>query len=281
MWKKTENPYNQYLITFFDRINFLFGSYNLLGNQLKHLENLFKESLEKNNYSPEIIRAFCCLLMRDITEKPKSLCHFKYNTGKFEIKGDEYFKHLNKVKIREASWCISQSFEAFESFLKKVIYLTHELNPDCIDEDKRKKFEDVCTKQSKDKKNYLTNYFNFTYKYSNSLLPFLKNYSDYYKQFLNNNYRNLKFEDWLKFVSEARNAIVHHEMVIKYDKINWERVNPRFMNKYFPGSLSEKGYSLQIENKNVRLNLETFLEHGFLIYKSLSTEMNYDIIDLK
>lgn len=281
MLKKNENPYNQGLITFFDRLNFLFGSYNLLGNQLKHLENLFKESLEKNNYSPEIIRAYCCLLMQDVTEKPESLSHFKYNTGKFEIKGDEYFKHLNIVKIRQASWCISQSFEAFQSFIKNMIYLTHELKPTCIVEKNRRIFENRCPQKSKDNKNYLINFVDYTYNTNKKLLKFLKNYSNYYKQFSNKNYRNLKFEDWLKFLSEARHAIVHNEMVIKYNKFDWESLNPRFMNKFFPGSLSAKGYSLQFKNKNTRLNLETFLEYGFLIYKSLSTEMNYDIINIK
>ena len=281
MLKKTENPYNKDLITFFDRLNFLFGSYNLLGNQLKQLENLFKESLEKNNYSPEIISAFCCLLMQDVTEKPESICHFKYNTGEYEIKGDEYFKHLNIVKIRQASWCISQSFEAFESFIKKIVYLTHELNPSCIVEKKRKIFEEKCPQKSQDKKKYIINYVGYTYKTNKRKLTFLRNYSNYYKLFSNKNYRNLNFEEWFKIISEARHAIVHSEMVIKYNKFDWEIVNPRFMNKYFPGSLSEKGYLLQIESKNARLNLETFLEYGFLIYKSLSTEMNYDIINLK
>ena len=276
-----DNPYNQNLITFFNKLNFLFGSFNLLGNQLKHLENLFKDSLEKNNYTPEIIRAFCCLLMQDVTEKPKSLCHNKYNVGKFEIKGDEYFEHLNLVKTREASWCISQSFEAFERFLRKMIYMTHELKPACITDKKRNKFEDKCPRKSKDKKNYLVNYVDHTYNSNKKLLTFLKKYSDYYKQFSNQNYSNLKFEDWFKLVSEARHAIIHNEMVIRYNKFNWKILNPRFMKKYFPGILSENGYLLQFENKNARLNLEIFLEFGFLIYKSLSAEFDYDIISLR
>ncbi len=70
-------------------------------------------------------------------------------------------------------------------------------------------------------------------------------------------------------------------MIIKYNKFDWSNINKRFMDKFFPGSLSENGYLLLLENKNVRINLETILEFGFLIYKSLSAELKYDLYCFK
>jgi len=88
---KTDNPYNHNLILFFERLNFIFGSYNILCNQLNNYEYLSKENLKNNNSSPEIMQAGSCLLMQDFTEKPKNLCPYKYATGKFEIKGGKIF----------------------------------------------------------------------------------------------------------------------------------------------------------------------------------------------
>jgi len=194
---------------------------------------------------------------------------------------ERYFKHLKEVKIREASWCLSQSFEAFERLLSKIVYLTHELNPDCIYERRKKKFEEKCPVQAKSKNNYVLNYVNYTYRSNRNKLKFLKGFSVTFKQYSVENYSLLNFEDWFKFFSEVRHAIVHNEMIIKHNKYNWSNVNKRFMDKYFPGSLSENGYVLLLESNNVRLNLETLLGFGFLIYKSLTTKLNYDMYNFK
>jgi len=193
---KTDNPYNKNLILFFERINFLFGSYNILCNQLINYEYLSKENLKNNDFSPEIMQAGSCLLMQDVTEKPQSLCPYKYITGKFEIKGEKYYKHLKEVKIREASWCVSQSFEAFERFLSKIVNLTHELKPDCIKENKKKKFEENCTIQAKSKNNYVLNYVNYTYRSNKNKLKFLKEFSTHFKRNSDENYSLLNLEEW-------------------------------------------------------------------------------------
>jgi hypothetical protein len=275
------NPYDQNLTIFFAKLNAMFGSFQLLCNQLNSFDNWYSQSLLKNGISPDLIRAGSCLLMQDVTEKPQSLCRNKYCVGKFEIKGDEYFKHLNDVKLREASWCISQAFEAFERFLNNTVILTHKLKPDCVTEKKKKKFEEKCKINSKDKKNYFVNFTNFTYRSNIKKINFLKKFSTTFKQNLDNNYSLRNFNDWFTFFSEIRHAIVHNEMVIKFNKFKWEKINPRFMDKYFPGNLSENGYLLHFESKHVRLNLESLLEFSFLIYKSVSYEFNYDIIGLK
>ena len=134
--------------------------------------------------------------MQDVTEKPQSLCPYKYITGKFEIKGEKYYKHLKEVKIREASWCVSQSFEAFERFLSKIENLTHELKPDCIKENKKKKFEENCTIQAKSKNNYVLNYVNYTYISNKNKLKFLKEFSTHFKRNSDENYSLLNLEEW-------------------------------------------------------------------------------------
>ena len=274
------NPYNKSLIIFFEKINFLFGSFILLDNQLDNYSNLWKKHIKDINLSPEFIVNASCLLMQDIMEKSTNPFPKKYISGMFEIKSAKYFNHLKEIKFREASWCVSQAFEAFIEFIKNIIYTTHKFNPNCITNKQRIKFEKNEHTNSQDKNNYLFNYVKYTYNYNKQLIPFFKNFSKIFKEYYKKNSSSVNYQTWFNLITKVRNATVHNEMIIKPEKLNYNSNNKLIVDKYFPVNLLEKGYLLQLTSNNVRINLETFSEFGFLIYKSLSTELNYDLYNL-
>jgi hypothetical protein len=274
------NPLNISINDLFYRLNTLNGLLFILGEQLKSFEKLYRESISETTFDITMIFSGTSLVIRDLTEWPKSGWAEYYYSGSFWRKGEEYFELIRVLLARESSWTVSQAYEAFETFLKNISATLLLENQQLAETKRLNKFK------SDKKSNGLTmtdiafwrKYLDYHYKTNVDRLKFLRKICpDISKKGEMKNNRAINLTDWFAVVEELRHSATHSDFIIYANRMkNWSKTKREILGKYFSGINVEKGYQLNITTKNATVSLELFSEYSFQIYKFLSILRAYN-----
>jgi hypothetical protein len=252
-----KNPYDQALNVFFDRIASLRYNAFRLNNQL---------AASLNNHEGSDEDAFIsgsALIISDITGPTDNGYTINFHTGhsKFTLaKG--YKEEVAKLISIECCYSFAQAFEALEGFIKDVVHLKADIDPDF--------FELI----SHDKLPYNNRK---VYPGGEKLLKLLKaSIKDEFGHFSRNNNYNLRFTEFLCTISDVRHAVIHSRSVVEKKLVFKSDIYRDIFNHFF--SYKE----CDIDKIEVRLDLDSFnkltksiSEFAFQAYKMLSVKDNY------
>lgn len=265
------NPFERPLRSFFDRLNLLNGLDRFLYNQL----NIIKKKV-----SPHQNEVFSGSLIPfiDITKNYKTSFPQYYISGQFITRGKKYISTLDKLHSHEAGWCISQSYESFETYLYDSIALCFHKRIITDSKGKKTKFENKYYQNIRNPKTDLSYWSKFVrYRFRNEeLFKEMRNLSRALERAEMNNNRKLNLQKWYVITTEVRHAVTHCNAVIKAKRMNnWDKIKKQLLSKYFTGYYKNNDYVLNLSKKDVEFNLRIFIEFAYQIFKYLSQVKGY------
>ena len=202
-----------------------------------------------------------------------------YSSGTFIAKGDDYFKLIKILLVREASWTISQAYEAFETFLKNTLILLLLENPELAEIKKIEKFKLDKKRGNVEESDFSfwEEYLKYYYKTNTLKLKFLRKICPgIYKSETKNN-RAIDLNNWFAVVEEVRHSATHSNFIIKKNRMkNWTRAKNEMLKNNFHGRVPWYGYELNTTIGDAKFSLILFSEYSFQIYKFLSISKGYD-----
>jgi hypothetical protein len=169
-----------------------------------------------------------------------------------------------EIKENYCNFCVSQSFEAFETFLKDILasYLVSDetfINNNTKLQDLNiTNFQtcraDIYKLLRKDNK-YNKQLFNWLYKIDKDL-----------KKYEQTNFLRFDFTEWNTVLTEVRHSIVHSDSILSKDKtIAWTGFQNTLLKELFTGTETEKKITLS-SYKNYDYIITIIAQHGQLIY---------------
>jgi hypothetical protein len=273
------NPIESPLDNLFLRLNMLNGLLFHLESFLKNLCKLFREIIAKSNVDPSAIYAGASLVIRDLTERPENNWAVYYPTGKFISQGEEYLRKVDDLLCSEATWTISQGYEAFEAFLKDITATYVFIHREQADAGKLEKLDPKLRKESLEPTDveYWKEFIRKAYPKNVDLLKFLRKIAPELEEVEKRNNRNIDLTEWYVAVTEVRHAATHSNMLIKSEKMrSWSQERHELLNRFFPGTYIDGSYRLEPSRKDAETNLVLFAEYAFGVFKSLSKAQHYE-----
>ena len=273
------NPLDGPIYDLFYRLNVLNGMLFTIGGQLDSFEKLYRESLSEASFDTSIVFSGTSLVIRDLTEWPASGWAVYYPSGVFSTKGEEYFKLISVLLARESSWTISQSYEAFEKFLKDISATFFRENQGLAETKKVEKFESDKKSGNLAKTDiaYWRGYIDYHYQTNAEKLKLLRKICPDIPMGEKKNNRVVDLTEWFTVVKEVRDAATHSDFTIRaYRMKNWSQSKRNMLEKFFSGVSVDQEYKLNTTSKNAECCLQLFSEYSFQIYKFLSISRGYD-----
>jgi hypothetical protein len=274
------NPIQAPLDDLFLHLNILNGLLFHLESHLENLRKLFKESIVKSNIDPSYIFAGASLVIRDLTERPENKWAVYYPSGRFFSQGEEeYLQKGNDLLCREATWTISQGYEAFETFLKDITATYVFIHREHADAEKLEKLDPMLRKELLEPTDveYWKEFIRKAYSKNVDLLKFLRKIAPELDEVEKRNSRNIDLTEWYVVVTEVRHAATHSNMLIKSEKMrSWSQERHELLNHFFPGTYIDGNYRLEPGRKDAETNLVLFAEYAFGVFKSLSKVQHYE-----
>lgn len=268
------------LFGFYKQLNYYKGTLYYLESQLNKNRDRIK-----NNYSDDHINKFFAgyrLAVSDLTESLDEGWRINYATpAAFSVSGKEYVEFVDKIIERESAWTVSQTYESYESFLKKIlsVFLFHNktfADPKKVSAFINNKCPDFNIDNNVEK---WTEYLNYSYRGKNNrkIFNLLRQINPELRDFEIQNNRSLNLIDWFEVYSEVRHAVTHSNFVVE---TNLSITYKTILDLLFPGEQVKTGYQLKMSPKNVERNLEINVDYAFLIYKflSISARYNYKVL---
>lgn len=273
------NPLNTQVYDLFYHLNTLNGLLLTLDDQLASFEKLYRESISEASFDISIIFSAASIVVRDLTEWPKNGWAKYYPSGSFSSKGDEYFKLIRLLLVRESLWTVSQAYEAFQKFLKDISASFLLENQQLAETKKIEKFESHKKNNNLTKADiaYWRTYIDYHYQTNADKLKFLRKICPDISKGETENNRVIDLTDWFAVVEEVRHSATHSNFIINTSRMkNWSKAKQEILKEYFPGINIEQGYRIDITIKSATFCLELFSEYSFQIYKFLSISKGYD-----
>jgi len=189
--------------------------------------------------------------------------HFSY-----KIKEDTLF-----IESRECCFGIAQTYEIFESFLKRIVVELLENNYNYISLVTNDTNSNIISKESLIE---IVNQFQKKDKNNKKFLWLFRKISTFYKKHEKENICRYNMADWFDLVSEIRHAIIHNRQNLTDKvKISIKRNdNQAIFGRYFNEDLSILSGFLIIDILKTGEIIHLFNQFAHLIWKSLSLECN-------
>jgi hypothetical protein len=274
------NPLNAPLYDLFLHLNTLNGLLLNINDQLNSFEKSYRQSISETSFGISSIYSGSSIAIRDLTEWPENSVAKYYSCGApFSVKGEEYFELIKILIAREASWTISQAYEAFETFLKNTLILLLLENPELAEIKKIEKFK--LDKKRGDLKesdfSFWEEYLKYYYKTNSLKLKFLRKICPaIYKSETENN-RTIDLNNWFAVVEEVRHSATHSNFIVKNNRMgHWTRAKNEMLKNHFHGRELWYGYILNTTIEDAKFSLILFSEYSFQIYKFLLISRGYD-----
>jgi hypothetical protein len=259
----------------FERLNLLYGLLHHLQDKLKLSKSSISETIEKNNFNVANLYAGYSVTIRDLTlVSGKGFNDGAFITGQYVTKGEEYIRVIDLLLSRDASWAISQAYEAFETFLldQYAFYLL--ANPKCVDTGKysKKVRVDLAKDHLMPDKIEYWKIFTRSAKYNClKVLEIMRSLCPQLVEIEKANSFQIDLVKWSKVVTEVGHAVTHSNMVIKPEIMTkWSSEEIHILNAFFPGNTITKGYELNVKVDDAEKSLELFGSYGLILYKLLN-----------
>ena len=221
------------------------------------------------------------LIISDVTGPTDRGWEYNFPTsGQHIVKLSEFNQEVEKLIRRETAYTLSQSFEAFSTFLKNQIAVVLEVNPNYSE--KVKPFKDAvineCTNWREKVRQINVG------KNNRELFKILRLFAPNLEPSEKKNNKNLDFPTWYKSLALLRHMTTHSGSSFNLDNkdyTNLTRIEKEYLEQYFPFENNDHRCYFKIERKLGNENLKILSEYAFLIFKELSIELNEDWMILK
>ena len=241
------------------------GFYNLSIFQIStHIEEFSKYRL---NTIDELTKDFNFPIVG------KKLIYRNVLTSKYEVASSEMINRDNLVSTTTeiinhySNYCVSQSFETFVRFLKRVTIryliqnsseLAKTLNIDTSDYDNCKSSIDTYCKKDN--------------KYNKQLFKILYLINPEIAFYESNNFLDFNFKEWNVVLTEVRHAITHSDSRLIMDKTsNWTDFQLRLLTEIFQKE-KQDSFILIKTNDDYDYIIKIIAQHGQLIYDKLKNK---------
>ena len=255
----------QFLIDrYFERVLYLLGTLN-------HIKKVFKDEAarlekygEKHPDLPFITGTH--LVISDLTGDTDKGWELNYSTGKSRSIGyEEYESEMTALLNRESAFMISQCYEALETFLKDLIAL-HLFQRSRQGENYHSKF-DGCSSYAEFKTTIRT----IRSTNNKDLFKLLKKSCPEYKAAEESNNLGFNLYSWYQAYSVVRHSVTHQSSIIKKEQLaKLQPLEKALLEKYFPGSIVNDSYHIDISFGQATKTLKRITEFGFLLFKCVS-----------
>lgn len=276
------NPFDEYLDKLLDHLNILIGFLTVLDDQLSNLRNIYNQYVEKGKLDKSRLVFGKSLAIRDLTEWPANGWAIYYPSGKFILQGQEYLNSIEHLISRWSSWTISQSYEAFETFLKDIT-ASSLLLPQADKNIIKQNLSKFKQKKGLSHENfeYWRDFTQQCYRKNTEILGLLRTIAPDIKEAEKHNNRAIDLTQWFTVVTEVRHAVVHSDLKIKNNRMrDWTTKERSLLASNFNGAYEQDSYILRIDISNANKCLTLFAEYAYTIYKKLSELYDYEWYDV-
>ena len=258
------NTYKKHLDQYFEKLIYF---RHISGR----INKVFQEDIKKYTDEKAIIHFASALNISDWTGPTDNGWEINFPTGIItETIKENYETDLNKIASKQLCLLYSQSFEAFERYLKDCLF-------DRVNRDE--KIREYAISQLF--KNPYTTITRSNMPGGNKLFKVLKKAGGVsFKSSSINNNLNIRFGELWNILSEVRHSITHNESLIDIGLINKSNHHASIFNFLFNSKpKSDDTLSVELDYKKFELLIKRFSEFGFQVYKILSIEegLEWDI----
>ena len=252
-------------------INAYFNEIAVLEGKL-FLSQYFIENFTKSLKNDESFKHDSMTFYRDLSiPKGQFNCFptgYEYSVNKINLEDE-----ISNILSKEFCLTISQAYEVFESFLKKILTQFLYNNQSDLVTLKILQANLVLTKE------LITEKIKFEQGTNNrGLISIVRKLSNYFKQHETNNTWKEDVPKWFDLLSEVRHNIVHNRQVISNRFLNY--LTKRNANKLFETYFSKKKVDGEIcifqTHHQTMKNIDLLNEFAFLVFKSLSVDKGLD-----
>ncbi|HSC54270.1 MAG TPA: hypothetical protein VLC98_11630 [Phnomibacter sp.] len=174
------------------------------------------------------------------------------------------------------NFCVSQSFEAFESFLKDILVSYLISDKTFIDENAR--LQDLDTSRFETCRADIYKLLRNNNRYNKQLFNWLYKIDADLKKHEQTNFLRFDFIEWNVVLTEVRHSIVHSNSILSKDKIrNWTDFQMRLLKRLFTGSETEQEITLSAY-ENYDYIIKIVAQHGQLIFDRIKAVYNKNIV---
>lgn len=202
-----------------------------------------------------------------------------FGTGhRYEITKKNFRDSLNRLESGEALYVFAQIYEAFESYLKKIIRTFFINNPLYLNKDRlfsRLHSESPNYKIFIDKLQRTSG----TNKNNKKLLWTVRKLSSYYCQYESNNRYKVPYMIWFDLISDVRHLVIHQRQnaTSEFKESLRENQKRKYFDKYFEIKNIQGVDRLFTNRMSIGAVIHDLNHYAFFIYKSLSRELDLDV----
>ena len=275
------NPLEPALMKLFQRAHVVYGLLHLMNEETTRLAKRIREAIASKQDEMPIILTGLSIPIIDLTGKTDHGWPLKYASGGFSVQDEQYVAALEALVSRNASWAVSQVYEAFETFLKDILAYYFMVNPSDAVPGKVAKFDgdQKSGGLAKNSFEYWRAYVGYVghgtnnsglFKLARALAPKLQ-------QTEANKPLGIFLLDWYVAASKARHAVTHADFEVKPDE--WNSMTEEQMllsQQWFPCRMDDGRRLLDVSPDHAERAIRMFLQYAFTIFKFLSDVKGYD-----
>ena len=221
------------------------------------------------------------LVISDVTGPTDRGWEYIFPTrGQHIVKLSEFNQEIEKLIRRETAYTLSQSFEAFSTFLKNQIAAFLEVDSTHLE--KIKPLKDAVIDEYTNWKEKVRKINSG--KNNHELFKILRLFAPNLELSEKKNNKLIDFPSWYKSLAFMRHITIHSNSSFSLnnkDYLNLTKIEKEYLEEYFPFEDKDDNNFFMIERKLGNHNLKILSEYAFLIFKELSIELNEDWMILK
>jgi hypothetical protein len=260
----------------FTRIEYLKGYVFQFDNDIRNyskilVKRLHEQGIIKDNENISLKASR--IVISDLTEDTSYRNYYALPTELYEVSSEDFADKNDQLIQVISSLLVAQAYDATETFLKRILILYFENNPqigietigklNCKWNKKEIDWEDTVKKLRQGENN-------------KELLNIFRILSPEFNEAEIANNRSLDLRIWFNMISIVRHSIVHSNTILKPELFNGLGNNGQKILTFFFNVENENSGNkkLIISAKQASRAMEIFCEFGFLMFKSLSKTAN-------
>jgi len=260
----------------FTRIEYLKGYVFQFDNDIRNyskilVKRLHEQGIIKDNENISLKASR--IAISDLTEDTSYRNYYALPTELYEVSSEDFADKNDQLIQVISSLLVAQAYDATETFLKRILILYFENNPqigietigklNCKWNKKEIDWEDTVKKLRQGENN-------------KELLSIFRILSPEFNEAEIANNRSLDLRIWFNMISIVRHSIVHSNTILKPELFNGLGNNGQKILTFFFNVENENlgNKKLIISAKQASRAMEIFCEFGFLMFKSLSKTAN-------
>jgi hypothetical protein len=272
--------YDNYLVPsireLFTRIEYLKGYVFQFDNDIRNyskilVKRLHEQGIIKDNENISLKASR--IAISDLTEDTSYRNYYSLPTEFYEVSSEDFADKNDQLIQVISSLLVAQAYDAMETFLKHILILYFENNPQ-IGIETIGKLNCKWNKEEIDWENTVKKLRQG--ENNKELLKILRILSPEFNEAEIANNRSLDLPIWFNMISIVRHSIVHSNAILKPELFNGLGNNGQEILTFFfnVGNENSGNKKLIISAKQASRAMEIFCEFGFLMFKSLSKTAN-------